>query len=74
MDDVLYSGKTIFDALVAVMEHGPATVQTALLIDRGHRNLPLSPDYVGLTLATTLKQHVTVVLSKDGNKVEAFLG
>lgn len=73
VDDVLYSGHTLFHALMLVMVHKPSQVQTALLIDRGHRSLPLSPDFVGLVLATTLKQHVEVQVSADGKRAEAFL-
>lgn len=73
VDDVLYSGNTMFSTLVKVMEHGPRNVQTALLIDRGHRSIPVSSDYTGLELATTLKQHVQVEVSNDGKKAEVFL-
>jgi pyrimidine operon attenuation protein / uracil phosphoribosyltransferase len=73
VDDVLYSGRTLFKALEAIMGYAPENVQTALLIDRGHRSLPLSPDFVGMVLATTLKQHVQVEVSKDGKTAEVFL-
>lgn len=59
-DDVMYSGKTLFCSLSAVMQHNPKSVQLAVFVDRGHRQMPLSPDYVGLELATTLEEHVTV--------------
>ncbi len=73
VDDVLYSGKTLFTSIVKVMELSPANVQAALLIDRGHRSIPVSADFVGLELATTLKQHVQVEVSADGMQAEVFL-
>ncbi len=73
VDDVLYSGLTVFNAIAAVIPFKPLKVQSAVLIDRGHRNLPVRPDFVGLKLATTLKQHVSVEVSKSGEKVRAFL-
>lgn len=73
VDDVLYSGSTMFNAIAAVMDYGPARIQNAVLIDRGHRNIPVRPDFVGLVLATTLKQYVFVEVSKKKDKVQAFL-
>lgn len=72
VDDVLYSGRTMFNALAQVMQQGPVKVQMAVLVDRGHRSIPVSPDFVGLELATTLKQHVSVEVDKMG-KISAFL-
>lgn len=66
VDDVLYSGKTLYRALAAVMPTEPARVQVAVLVDRGHRNFPLRPDVVGLELATTLHQYVRVEHRSDG--------
>lgn len=73
VDDVMYSGKTIFNALSIVVPQNPSKVQTAVLIDRGHRNLPVDPDFVGTDLETTLLQHVSVEINKDASKIEAYL-
>lgn len=73
VDDVLYSGGTMLSAVSQLMEYHPAKIRIAVLIDRGHRNYPLSPDYLGMDLATTLKQHVSVEVAEDESKVEAFL-
>jgi pyrimidine operon attenuation protein/uracil phosphoribosyltransferase len=63
MDDVLYTGRTIRAALDALMDYGrPRGVQLAVLVDRGHRELPIQPDYVGLKVETTRQQSVKVLL------------
>jgi len=72
VDDVLYTGRTMLHVVARLLEGGPSKIQIAVLIDRGHRSLPISPDYVGVELATTLRQHVTVTIGEE-NKVEAFL-
>ena len=73
VDDVLYSGRTMFHAIASVMEHSPSRVQTAVLIDRGHRNIPVTHDYVGMLLATSLKQHVSVEISPEDHSATAYL-
>lgn len=73
VDDVLYSGRTLLNVLAILLQGAPATLRTAVLIDRGHRLMPVSADFVGLELATTLQQHVSVEFSPDDQKVEAFL-
>ena len=66
VDDVLYTGRTIRAALDALMDYGrPRAVQLAVLVDRGHRELPIQPDYVGLKVETTRNQSVKVIL--DGH-------
>jgi len=69
VDDVLYTGRTIRAAMDAVMDFGrPATIQLAVLVDRGHRELPIRPDYVGKNVPTSRKERVTVHLSElDGD-------
>ena len=63
VDDVLYTGRTIRAALDALMDYGrPRAVQLAVLVDRGHRELPIQPDYVGLKVETTRNQSVKVIL------------
>jgi pyrimidine operon attenuation protein/uracil phosphoribosyltransferase len=68
VDDVLFSGRTIRAALDAIGELGrPKTVQLAVLIDRGHRDLPIKADYVGKNIPTNKNQLVTVhLLEVDG--------
>jgi pyrimidine operon attenuation protein/uracil phosphoribosyltransferase len=68
VDDVLYSGRTIRAALDALRDHGrPAVVQLAVLVDRGHRRLPIRADYVGKNIPTALADDVAVRLSEiDG--------
>src|SRR5438477_6940903 len=63
VDDVLYTGRTIRAAIDALFDFGrPARVQLAVLADRGHRELPIRPDYVGKNLPTALDERVTVQL------------
>ena len=68
VDDVLFSGRTIRAALDALGEIGrPAAVQLAVLIDRGHRQLPIRADYVGKNLPTSLSQIIKVQFTElDG--------
>lgn len=63
VDDVLYTGRTIRAALDAIMDIGrPQTIQLAVLIDRGHRELPIRADYVGKNVPTSHKEAVSVEL------------
>lgn len=63
VDDVLFTGRTIRAALDALSDYGrPAKVELAVLIDRGHREMPIQPDYVGITLDTRRLDHVLVSL------------
>ena len=68
VDDVLYTGRTTRAAIEALFDYGrPARVQLAVLIDRGHRELPLRPDYVGKNLPTARGERVNVhVVEVDG--------
>ena len=68
VDDVLFSGRTIRAALDALNDHGrPRLVQLAVLVDRGHRELPIRPDYVGKNLPTSMSERVSVQLEEvDG--------
>jgi pyrimidine operon attenuation protein/uracil phosphoribosyltransferase len=66
VDDVLYSGRTIRAALDALGDLGrPARVQLAVLVDRGHRELPIRADYVGKNLPTSLAERVHVLLAEQ---------
>jgi pyrimidine operon attenuation protein/uracil phosphoribosyltransferase len=63
VDDVLYTGRTIRAAIDALLEFGrPARVQLAVLVDRGHRELPIRPDYVGKNLPTARHERIQVEL------------
>ncbi len=69
VDDVLFTGRTIRAALDALIDLGrPATIQLAVLIDRGHRELPIRADYVGKNIPTSLSQNVKVVLKESDQK------
>jgi pyrimidine operon attenuation protein / uracil phosphoribosyltransferase len=65
VDDVLYTGRTVRAALDAISDYGrPGAVQLAVLVDRGHRELPIRPDFVGKNLPTSSDERVTA--SADG--------
>ncbi len=68
VDDVLFTGRTVRAAIDAVFDYGrPARVQLAVLADRGHRELPIRPDYVGKNLPTARSERVNVrVVELDG--------
>jgi pyrimidine operon attenuation protein/uracil phosphoribosyltransferase len=68
VDDVLYTGRTIRAALDAIIDFGrPSAIQLAVLIDRGHRELPIKADYVGKNIPTSKNEQVVLKLAeKDG--------
>lgn len=69
VDDVLYTGRTSRAALDALMDIGrPACVQLAVLVDRGHRELPIQPDYVGKDIPTSIGEEVQVRLQENDNE------
>lgn len=74
VDDVFYTGRTARAALDALLDIGrPATIQLAVLIDRGHRELPLRPDYVGKNVPTSRREVVEVHLTEvDGENFVAL--
>jgi len=75
IDDVFFSGRTIRSALDALGEIGrPSTVQLAVLVDRGHRELPIRADYVGKNLPTSLDQSVKVHLAEIDGIDEVLVG
>ena len=74
VDDVLFTGRTIRCALDALIDFGrPSHIQLAVLIDRGHRELPIRADYVGKNVPTSLKEVVEVKLSEADGKDEIVL-
>ncbi len=67
VDDVLFTGRSIRAAMDALMDLGrPAAIQLAVLIDRGHRELPIKADFVGKNIPTSLNEKVEVQLEEDG--------
>ena len=74
VDDVLFTGRTIRAAMDALMDFGrPSTVQLAVLIDRGHRELPIRADFVGRNVPTSREEKVEVVFTDDVNPLEVRL-
>lgn len=74
VDDVLYTGRTIRCALDALIDFGrPSQIQLAVLVDRGHRELPIRADYVGKNVPTALKEVVEVKLSEIDGKDEVVI-
>ena len=69
VDDVLYEGRTIRAALDAIKDFGrPSSVKLLVLVDRGHRKLPVSADFIGKTISTTKNQAIKVFLSEIDKK------
>jgi pyrimidine operon attenuation protein/uracil phosphoribosyltransferase len=72
VDDVFYTGRTVRAAMDAINSFGrPARIQLAVLIDRGHRELPIRPDYVGKNLPTATREQIQVRLQETDNKADA---
>lgn len=75
VDDVLFTGRTIRAALDALADLGrPATVQLAVIIDRGHRQLPIRPDYVGKNIPTSLNERVSLRISPHDDDDGVWIG
>ena len=75
VDDVLYTGRTARSAIDAIFDYGrPARVQLAVLVDRGHRELPIRPDYVGKNIPTSPKEHVNVRVEEVDGVDEVTIG
>lgn len=69
VDDVIFSGRTMFEALNTLLTDGnPDKIRTAVLIDRGHRSVPVEATFVGLPLPTKLKEHVRVITGDNAIK------
>lgn len=74
VDDVLYSGRTIRAALDALVDFGrPKQVKLAVLVDRGHRELPIRPDFVGKNLPTSADERVNVMLLESDGRDEVVI-
>src|ERR1700760_928166 len=75
VDDVLYTGRTVRAAIDEIFDYGrPARVQLAALVDRGHRELPIRPDYVGKNLPTSQEQRVNVRVDEVDDVDEVTIG
>ncbi|MBR6165536.1 MAG: bifunctional pyr operon transcriptional regulator/uracil phosphoribosyltransferase PyrR [Clostridia bacterium] len=74
VDDVIYSGRTVRAAIEAVFHYGrPRSIQLAVLIDRGHRELPIRPDYVGKNIPTSHTEMVSVMTNQYDGKTGVCL-
>ncbi len=74
VDDVLYSGRTVRCALDELIDFGrPANIQLAVLVDRGHRELPIRPDYIGKNVPTSQQESIEVRLKEIDNKEEVVV-
>ena len=74
VDDVLYTGRTVRAALDALIDFGrPRAIQLIVLVDRGHRELPIKADYVGKNVPTSLRQSVQVRLMEIDGRDEVSL-
>jgi pyrimidine operon attenuation protein/uracil phosphoribosyltransferase len=74
VDDVLYTGRTIRAAIESVFNFGrPKTVELAVLIDRGHRELPIRPDYVGKNVPTSRDEVIKVMLSEIDDETAVYI-
>lgn len=74
IDDVLYTGRSVRAALDEIMDFGrPAKVELAVLIDRGHRELPIQPDYVGKVVTTALDEEVRVKMTEQDGVDEVIV-
>ncbi|ASA23535.1 bifunctional pyr operon transcriptional regulator/uracil phosphoribosyltransferase PyrR [Paenibacillus donghaensis] len=73
-DDVLYTGRTIRAAMDALMDCGrPRMIQLAVLADRGHRELPIRPDYIGKNVPTSKHEQIEVALKEYDGKDEVYI-
>lgn len=74
VDDVIYTGRTVRAALDALLNHGrPSSIQLAVLIDRGHREIPIRPDYVGKNIPTSKDEHINVCVKEIDNEDCVYL-
>jgi pyrimidine operon attenuation protein/uracil phosphoribosyltransferase len=74
VDDVLYTGRTVRAALDAIIDFGrPRAIQLAILVDRGHRELPIRADYAGKEIPTSKSERVEVHLKEIGGKDEVII-
>lgn len=70
-DDVLNTGKTLLYSLIPLVKDKARKIQTLVLVDRNHKSFPVSADYIGTALSTTLQEHIEVTIAR--NKVNVYL-
>ena len=74
VDDVLFTGRTVRSALGAILDYGrPRSVRLAVLVDRGHRELPIQSDFTGTVLKTELSDRVEVMLTEAGAESDSII-
>ncbi|MEN8193312.1 MAG: bifunctional pyr operon transcriptional regulator/uracil phosphoribosyltransferase PyrR [Bacteroidota bacterium] len=74
IDDVLYTGRTVRSALDAIMDLGrPNSIQFCVLVDRGHREMPITADYVGKNIPTSINEEVKVKMTEIDNEDAVYL-
>lgn len=74
VDDVLYTGRTVRAAMDALVDHGrPSMIQLAVLVDRGHRELPIRPDFIGKNVPTSREEQVVVALAEVDEADQVFI-
>jgi pyrimidine operon attenuation protein/uracil phosphoribosyltransferase len=74
VDDVIHHGRTVRAALDALLEYGrPRAIQLAVLIDRGHRELPIRPDYIGKNVPTSESERIEVLLEEEDGLDQAVI-
>lgn len=74
VDDVLYTGRTIRAAMDAIIDLGrPECIQLAVLVDRGHRELPIRADYVGKNVPTSRRENIMVLLEEEDGETDKVL-
>jgi len=72
IDDVVSSGKTLLYSLKPFLDYQPKKIQTLVLVERSYKNFPVRPDYVGLSISTTLQEHIFVEVN-DNEVTGAYL-
>jgi pyrimidine operon attenuation protein/uracil phosphoribosyltransferase len=74
VDDVLFTGRTVRAALTELADYGrPSSIELCVLVDRGHRELPICADFTGLNLTTGRNDRVRVALTETGAKEDAVI-
>ncbi len=74
VDDVIFTGRTIRAAMDAIMDYGrPRAIELAVLVDRGGRELPIQPDYVGMSINAGRTERVDVILSENADRDEVVI-
>ncbi|RQO30698.1 phosphoribosyltransferase [Taibaiella sp. KBW10] len=72
VDDVAMSGKTLLYAIKPLLDHAPKKIQIAVLVDRKHKNFPVTADFIGYSIASTLQEHI-IVTCKEEKVTGAYL-